>query len=291
MAVNYSKKLVEEAFHNSYFVPNIENKFLKKIIKIFNIFIIKKYRFFIYNLKNFIVNLFTNIRIILKNKKKNYFKLSITKTNYDKISNELEKNGWVYIENFLDTNFYNLLLKNWPSNLYFKYKNDPLKNYLWGFEYLKKGEKEYYLNNDEKKLILFDELHAYYNFIKSKFFKQFISELNSDRCNFECVTINATSAKKNSFLIPHLDSISEDNNRKLTINCIHFIDGNDDDIEYSGGTGIFQDNEFKDKIFTPKTLKNSILIYNSKLKFFHGFQKMKKNNYRKAIAFQFFQND
>ena len=135
---------------------------------------------------------------------------------------------------------------------------------------------------------MFDELHTYYNFIKSKFFKQFINEINSDGYNFECVSIIATSAKKNSFLIPHVDSISEDKNRKLTINCIHFIDGNDDDIEYSGGTGIFQDNEFKDKIFIPKTLKNSLLIYNSKLKFFHGFQKMKKKNYRKAIAFQFF---
>ena len=75
---------------------------------------------------------------------------------------------------------------------------------------------------------------------------------------------------------------------KTSINCIHFIDGNDNDVEFSGGTGIYEDNEFKKKIFVPKSLKNSILIYNSKKSFYHGFDFIKKKNYRKAIAFQLF---
>ena len=125
-------------------------------------------------------------------------------------------------------------------------------------------------------MVLFDELNNYYDFIKSKTFKKFIDKINYNKFNFICTSINATSAKRNSFLIPHVDTIADDENNKFTINCIHFIDGNDNDVEFSGATGIYQDNEFKEKIFIPNTLKNSLLIYNSKINFFHGFQKMKK---------------
>lgn len=288
MAVKHSKKLVEESFERAYHVPNIQNELLKKTIKISNIFILKKTRRLFFLIKKLYVNIHVFLKTCFKKKILLTINPSINKKNYKDIFKELDNKGWVFIENFMEINFYNLLLKNWPSNLYFKYRNNPIKNYLWGFEYLNKGEGGYYLDSDDKKLILFDELSAYYNYILSEDFKRFIKEINPERYNFQCVSINATSAKKNAFLIPHIDSISEEENSQYTLNCIHFIDGNNDDIEYSGGTGIFKDNEFKEKIFIPTTLKNSLLIYNSKLNFFHGFKKMKKNSYRKAIAFQFF---
>lgn len=291
MAIKYSKQLLEQAYENAYYVPDLKNKLLKKIIKIINIFFIKIYRTFFYFIKSFYVNFIVHIKIILKKKKLINSSPNISQLNNQKIIDNYNKNGWVFIENFLDKSFYELLLKNWPSDFYFKYKNNPIKNYLWGFEYLNNGLEQNFLDYDEKKIILFDELNDYYNFIKSQTFKKFIDKINHNKFNFNCTSINATSAKRNSFLIPHVDTIADDENNKFTINCIHFIDGNDNDVEFSGATGIYQDNEFKEKIFIPNTLKNSLLIYNSKINFFHGFKKMKKNNYRKAIAFQFFHND
>ena len=66
-----------------------------------------------------------------------------------------------------------------------------------------------------------------------------------------------------------------------------FVEGNDNCIEYSGGTGIYKDNEFNKPIFIPTTLNNSCLIYDSSENFFHGFKRMKPEGYRKAITFAF----
>lgn len=131
-------------------------------------------------------------------------------------------------------------------------------------------------------------MRDYYNFIISDKLSEFINKLVNDELNFECYSIACSSAWPKSFLAPHIDTVSKDNDIRKTLNCIHFIDGNDDDVEFSGGTGIYEDNEFKKKIFIPKSLKNSLLIYNSKNIFYHGFDVMKKKNHRKSVMFQFF---
>jgi hypothetical protein len=93
---------------------------------------------------------------------------------------------------------------------------------------------------------------------------------------------------ENAFLIPYLDKIHDAKKNQFTLNCIYFIDRNNNNLECSGGIGIYKDNEFEKKIFKPILLKNSILIYNPKLKFFHRFKKIKINNFQKAVAFEFF---
>ena len=67
------------------------------------------------------------------------------------------------------------------------------------------------------------------------------------------------------------------------LNIICFVDGAEDPIK-SGGTGIYADPDLKDLANSQNT-KNSALIYNST--FFHGFDIMSKNSFRKAITFQF----
>ena len=69
MAIKYSKQLLEQAYENAYYVPDLKNKLLKKIIKIINIFFIKIYRTFFYFIKSFYVNFIVNIKIIFKKKK------------------------------------------------------------------------------------------------------------------------------------------------------------------------------------------------------------------------------
>ena len=295
-----SHKMIEYAYENAYYVPNIKNKILKKIIKIFLIKIINLYRFIIFYIKIKFVLLF-----ILLNKKNKNLRLPkidlVNKTdvkvkNLSSYSEFFEKNNWCFIKDFLNEDFYNGILHNWPRNMYFKFKNNPTKFYLWGFEYLKEHGKKYldndqkkYLDNDRELLNFFPYLKKYYDYILSQKMSENIDELfMHKKYKYECYSINCTSAKKNAFLIPHVDTVAEEKDYNLTINCIHFIDGNDEMIEYSGGTGIYLDNEFNKKIFVPTTLKNSLLVYNSKKNYYHGFNKIKKNGYRKAVAFQFF---
>ena len=168
------------------------------------------------------------------------------------------------------------------------------RKYQLGRPFLEKAVEhnpEKYLDYDKKIISLYPYLRDYYNYILSNELSVFINKLVNEKLNFECHSIACSSAWPKSFLAPHIDTISIDNDINKTLNCIHFIDGNNDDVEFSGATGIYEDNEFKKKIFIPKSLKNSLLIYNSKKNFYHGFDIMKKKNYRKSVMFQFFKKD
>ena len=92
--------------------------------------------------------------------------------------------------------------------------------------------------------------------------------------------------KKNIQLINYL----YDNGYIIKIFTARYMGRNDDNIQLSGATGIYNDNDFNSPIFIPNSLKNTLLIYSSTTNLFRGFQltKMPNNVYRKAINFQFF---
>lgn len=112
-----------------------------------------------------------------------------------------------------------------------------------------------------------------------------ITKLN----DFKVWSIACSLAKEGSFLTSHMDTVADDKSVPHMINIIYFVDGAKDP-EYSGGTGIYEDNEFKKPIFIPKTMKNSALIYDSKCLFYHGFNIMSKNSFRYAMTFQLRRN-
>ena len=287
MAEIISQKIIDKAFCNAYYVPNFKNILIKKIFKVLLTKIISIYRVII----SFIEKLF--LKLFLTFMKSNNSKssvITIKNIDFENKSEELKKNGWCYIENFLDDDSYENIKKNWPKDIFFKFKNNPIKFYYIGLEYLS-FLPEKYLDYDKKIISLYPYLRDYYNYILSNELSVFINKLVNDKLNFECHSIACSSAWPKSFLAPHIDTISIDNDINKTLNCIHFIDGNNDDVEFSGATGIYEDNEFKKKIFIPKSLKNSLLIYNSKKNFYHGFDIMKKKNYRKSVMFQFFKKD
>ena len=138
-----------------------------------------------------------------------------------------------------------------------------------------------------KNIKLFPVLDEFDNYIKSsKEFQNFVNNQISKK-DYENFSIVSSYAEQESYLIPHIDSVAESDDVIDIINIIYFVDGGED-AEYSGGTGIYRDNNFQDPIFIPKKLQNSALIYNSKLGFYHGFKIMKKDTFRKAVVFQFY---
>lgn len=287
MAEDISQKIIDKAYCNAYYIPNFKNVLIKKIFKVLLIKIISIYRVIISYIKKIFLKLL--LTFMKSNNEKNSI-ITIKKIDFENKSEELKKNGWCYIENFLDDKSYENIKKNWPNNIFFKFKNNPIKFYYIGLEYLGFLPGKY-LDYDKKIISLHPYLKHYYNYILSNEFSEFINKLVNDKINFQCYSIACSSAWPKSFLAPHIDTISVDDDINKTLNCIHFVDGNDDDVEFSGATGIYEDNEFKKKIFIPKSLKNSLLIYNSKKNFYHGFDIMKKKNYRKTVMFQFFKKD
>ena len=95
-------------------------------------------------------------------------------------------------------------------------------------------------------------------------------------------------APNKSHLLPHVDGISKKGEIKNPYNFLYFIDGYEKNPTEGGATGIYKDNEFKYPILVPKSLKNTLLIYNSSTDFFHGFQDIKCPNdvFRKTVNFQ-----
>ena len=47
----------------------------------------------------------------------------------------------------------------------------------------------------------------------------------------------------------------------IIIIYIYFLEGNNSDIKFSAGTGIYEDNEFKKPLLIPTTLNNGCLLY------------------------------
>lgn len=279
MAINLSEKMLSLANKNIYGSLYSSSPKNNKILIILNYFLELKLRS-----KVFLINIF---RKIVKNffLKKNNELINIKiKTNLKEKSSitkeEIENKGYIFLENFLSQDYYDFLNKYFPKKYELYKSKSPLKNYNLGFIY---GTDGTYRNLESP-----SALNIFYKFILSNEFEREVNDIfNLDNKKLVCKNIITSIAEEKSFLIPHMDSISSVR-KDLNINFVYFIDGNDDNIEYSGGTSIYQDNDGERVLLRPKTLKNSVLIYNNTKHFFHGFKIMKKRCHRKAFSFQFY---
>lgn len=280
MAIKYSDKQFKIAQINFY------GSFAAyKYLAIFKIF--KKTLNKLRNLYSFCKIQFLRKNIIKKNKKLSISEINLNNNlNWSELKKQFSNDNYCYIENFFSGNFNDSLKNNFPSPEFFLEPESPLKNYKRGFYYSTRNKKKYNEKKGIKHLELFSVLNQIYDYIKnSSELKDFVNTVtgNVDYQNFNLLTTYSTEG---SYLIPHVDSVINYDDFKNVVNIIYFIDGGEIP-EYSGGTGIYKDNEFKIPLLIPKSLKNSVLIYDTKTPFFHGFKIMKKNMFRKAIIFSF----
>ena len=268
MAVNYSPKELEKAKKNFYGSSYNDTNFISKyFLKVKRKIKIKLFNFKnVFKKKKYIEKKIDNLSFELNNRD-----LSI-------YTHEILEKGYTFIENFFDEKSINLINSIWPSKIFFYSADTPLKNYNFGFRYL---NNEFQTKYDFEKCNNFKE---FYNYLLSDKLVKYLNDVVNGK-NYKIFSIVASNAMENSYLIPHQDTVVNQNEVKNIVNVIFFIDG-DFNAEFSGGTGIYEDNEFKKPIFIPYTVKNSALIYNSKKNLFHGFDIMKKHSFRKAISFQ-----
>lgn len=283
MAINVSKNEIKKAEINFYGKLYHSNFIFKNLLKLKKKFEIKKV--------NFLNSLIRRAKIFfnLYNKKKTAIEPSFNHISSDLLNikhDEFIKNRFCYIENFFNNDFYKTLLNNWPSKEFFFEADNPFKNYNFTFRYVG-SEAKYKRYTDLKYLKYHPELNSVYNFLLNS--NQITSLIYSitKLDDYKVWSIVCSLAREGSCLTPHMDSVADDKSVLHMINIIYFVDGAKDP-EYSGGTGIFKDNEFKEPIFIPNTMKNSALIYDSKCLFYHGFDIMNKNTYRYAMTFQLY---
>ena len=281
MAINISKKQKKLAEKNFYFLPEI--LFDKRLIILKKIFI----RFVTYQKKiHNLINLTLKNLILLYSRNYRSSNYNITSCDFANFSDQFIINNWFFCPEFLDQVSYSYLLKNWPSKFFFKSRLQVEKNYQTGMEHYTFNDKKEYSRDIKHNKFFLD----FYTYLESAEFKKKLFNLQKGekKYDYELFSIIASNSYPGSFLAPHKDSIAAYDEKKDTmINCIFFVDGNNQDTEFSGATGLYEDNNFEKKIFLPNNLKNTLLVYNSTSNFFHGFQFLKKGNFRKAITFQF----
>lgn len=280
MAIKYDQNLLNLLIFKTSNITAINNEFFYAIFfKIYKFILIIKIK---------IINFINKIILRFIKKKSNFYILNLNLSKKEDVkftTNFFAEKNYCYYENFLNENSYKLLLNNWPAKYFFNYSLDLTKYYKFGFNLVQKNSDDFKIYNTNcfknKAILSFVKLLTDYNKFKS------ILELaGHDGENYRIYSFQASIAHPNSYLVPHMDSIQKYKDGSNMINFIYFIDGNDNDIEHSGGTSIYKDNKFKYPLLIPKTLKNSLLIYNTLGDFYHGFKQMKKNCFRKAITFQ-----
>ena len=280
--LNYARKKYYGKFH--FVGKNIS--FFQKLINITlaRIYYIK------YSILNIKREIYKSIDIFFFSKKSQKldfnFNLNLDDESIAKISKELKTKNFTFIENFLSEDSYQFLLNSWPDINHFNHIKKIIKHYNVGFKY------EYVVLPLEKTFKKYPKefgLKQFYKFLISEKFKNFYNKLlKTENEDYFTVTILSSMASNNSYLIPHYDGITKDSEFKSGYNFIYFVDGYEENLSAGGATGIYQDNEFKIPLLIPKTIKNSVLIYNTKsTNFYHGFKNINcpSNIYRKTINF------
>ena len=273
MAHNFSDEQLRIAEINAY------GKFYPHKSKLLVVKIIRKIFINYYLIKVNIINLARKIEFKLQLIKKTELIGCKLTVNFNELAKkQMEEKQCTFIEKFFNNDFYILLLKNFPTkNIFFKQKKIVQNSYS-ALIY------QTNLNNDDK-IIFFPYYVKLYEFLKGYEFENAVNNFFGNKEKLKLYSIGTHYSEENSYLIPHQDGIIKLN--KNTYNFIYFLDGEDDDIEHSGGTEIHEDNNLQKLILKPSTLKNSCLIYNSSADFFHGYKVLKKNCFRKALTFQF----
>ncbi len=287
MAKNFSINEANKAFINFYgnFYP-LKND--KKILVMIRILFIKYYgiKWSLFNLKQKIYKFFNNIFKKNKNNKINLdFKINSIINKNQKIYEDLNSKGFTFIEDFFDDQTYLALKENFPEFYNFKHSKNPIKSYYHSYMYDPVKKKT--TIPDENTNFVYNKL---FNFLRSNefenYFNSFIDIKNQSREKFKFFSFNLTIKKYKSYLIPHQDGIVENNFDNY--NFIYFLEGNNSDIKFSAGTGIYEDNEFKKPLLIPTTLNNGCLLYKTSNthNFFHGFDIVKKDCFAKVFTFE-----
>ena len=197
---------------------------------------------------------------------------------FSSYKDELIRNGYVYVENFLTESSAKSIRRNWPKGRFFT----PI------------GKNEDHKTSDKGLLCDFGipsfdvlnnpEIWSLYKMFLSDDFAMELGKLCGDGVARYPYHMLAQESYWGSGLAPHRDSEEERFINK--INFIYFVEANGVGWD-AGGTSILKTNTFDEPIFIPQNLVNSCLFYFSESELFHGFPQIKFGKYRRNVISHF----
>ena len=216
---------------------------------------------------------------------------NLNESNIFKYKEQFKSVGYTFIEDFFSRETHDQLCDFFPDQIFFNAPRNGAKYYFW-------SEESRWINNDENTTFkasrgkdFFDLYPAYkelYRFLQSEEMSKKVKEITGSK-NADLHSIALTRAEEGSYLAPHLDTVAKKGKPgdKIMMNFIYFLLAGGASPEDSGGTGLYNDNEFKEPVFIPPTIRNSALLYDSIQQYNHGFNTMAQGSFRWAIVFQF----
>lgn len=202
--------------------------------------------------------------------------------NFDRAAPHFQDNKWAFVEDVLSQEFHRELCDSWPEKCYFDPPRDLEKSYNRGFFWYR-GEDSVLRRYDPKGR--YPQLSKFLNYFNSAEFAARVENFVGGRRKLSLYSFILTDAGSGSEVIPHMDSIAKSENTTDGINMMFFVDATGG--ENSGGLTLSWDNEMKDVIFEPQNLRNSVLIYNTFVDFYHGFPPIAKGKSRRTIGVSF----
>ena len=273
-------------------------KISKRLLKKYNLYISwKRYpiTFIKFKIRRYIIEFFRKreLRKILANKPlvtpQNSIKIGLgaglTENSISKHADQMKENNYTFVESVFDSETFNALCHTFPEKPFFSLSKTGEKFYRTSQESLylmPRGESQF----NTRFFSIHPQLESLYRFLDSAEMTGKIQKM-TNKSSARLYSVLASRASSGSYLAPHIDSIYEDRKETDRINVIYFLLAGGAKPEEGGGTGIYEDNEFKKPVFKPNTMLNSALIYNSTTNFYHGFNLMAPGSFRWAITFQY----
>ena len=205
MATSFSENefnILCKKFYGNFYKIKTNKNFTERLVNlIFRYIYLFKYT--LLNIKREIFRLFI-INLNKKNEIKNFnFKINLDDSYIEKISQELQSDGYLFIENFLEKETHKNLLKSWPNINYFNHVKKITKHYNVGFQYKGNNFSKIFSNFGK-----FNNFYKAYEFLISDEFKKFYNKLLLfENKNYVISDISSSMATKGANLICHQDGI------------------------------------------------------------------------------------
>lgn len=188
-----------------------------------------------------------------------------------------QQHRWAYTDDIFDAAFHDALVSGWPPRRYFDPPSNMDKSYDIGFQWSQKQP------DGPPFLDRFPAIKSLLDTVRSSAFAYRVSTYYGKP--MRCYSFTITYSYPGSSVVPHKDTVAGAGHVPDMINLAWFINGTGG--PRSGGLAIIRDNEFREVIFEPVNLRNSLLLYDSKVPFFHGFRPIQFGKFRWAIFTQF----
>lgn len=195
--------------------------------------------------------------------------------------NHYQEHHWSYFDGIIEPRLYSELIAHWPGRKYFAVPREITKSYDVGFKWIRGGA----VTEDLKR---FPALERLFNYFKSdEYAKRMTAFVGSEHLlSLNTFLVNVTYP--GSCVIPHRDTPLPPEAGTF-INTVFFIKGTGGGD--SGELSLSKDNEQKEMVFTPPTLNNSCILYDTEAPFYHGFPPVAWGKQRYAITASFCRAD